>query len=105
MKLTGDSLVVGIVGGIVAGFSLGLGFYLAQKVVQSRALGKAESKLEDVASRVMPTRTNGEDYIAQAASEFSGYHGANYPTQGKALNDFNFSSQTKNFDFTTGQYI
>lgn len=103
MKLTGDSLVVGVVGGIVAGFSLGLGFYLAQKVVHSRALGKVKSEAKDVAEKVIGMGDRSGSYIEQEAMNFSAYGGNQMPQRRKPLNDFNMASTSGNFDFTTGQ--
>ena len=102
MKLTGDSLVVGVVGGIVAGFSLGLGFYLAQKVVHSRTLKNVESKAKELAGDVAAKGRQAGSYLEQEHMDFSAY-GGQQPQSRVSMNDFNQASSSGNFDFTTGK--
>jgi|GEM_PF-6102316 len=95
-----DRVIVGIVGGIVTGFAIGLGFILAQKTASK--LGKVERDILPPANSSFGgeshSNTLGDGYDYVGGSDYNYADGSQ-----EAKNNMRPSQFGNDFDFTTGK--
>jgi hypothetical protein len=101
MAIDKEKLVAGIVGGIVAGFSIGVGFMIAQKSMGRFFNKKVEESDTKVADAVAKGVSDGvkQAKIEEDAASFAAMNAINSSSKsgnsrgGRAINQMNFTKQ------------
>ncbi len=98
MKMDSKKIVEGLVGGVLFGFTAGIGFILATRIMTKKVV--IESKAAEAEKKSSPKKPDEEEM------NFSSFNqGAHHIAEGFINENKTQKVVEKNFDFTTGSFF